>query len=190
MKGAGKPAIYVALFRGVNVTGNNMLPMKELPPIFEKAGCSAVKTYIQSGNVVFAAPATGCDGLTDKIQKQIEKKFGHRPAITLRTLTQMRAIVKSNPYLNCGLDHGAVAVTFLVGKLSAANIAKLDPNRSPGDEFAIVGNNMYLKLGNGFAKTKLTSNYFDSKLGVQGTARNWRTTVKLLEMMEEMAKTL
>ena len=123
-------------------------------------------------------------------QKQIEKKFGHRPAITLRTLAQMRAIVKGNPYLNCGLDQGFIAVTFLIAKPTAANIAKLDPNRSPGDEFTIISQNMYLKLGNGFAKTKLTSNYFDSKLGVQGTARNWRTTVKLLEMMEEMAKSV
>ncbi len=74
-----KPIVYVALLRGINVGGKNKLPMKELAEIFAKAGCGGVTTYIQSGNVVFTAPAGLCDGLAEKVSKQIEKQFGHKP---------------------------------------------------------------------------------------------------------------
>src|SRR4051794_32448847 len=101
-KQAKQSEVYVALLRGINVGGKNKLPMKDLAEIFATAGCGAVKTYIQSGNVVFKAPATLCQGLAQKVSKQIEKRFGHLPPIILRSQQQMLEIVRNNPFLEPG----------------------------------------------------------------------------------------
>jgi len=120
---------FVALLRGINVGGKNMLPMKELVAMFEKAGATNVKNYIQSGNVVFSAT----------------------PAIA-KTLSEV--------------------------------IAKaIDPNRSPGDSFIVRGSDIFLSIESA-AKTKLTNAFFDSKLQTISTGRNWRTVLKLMEMLD------
>lgn len=180
-----KPNVYVALLRGINVGGKNKLPMKELAEIFAKAGCGGVKTYIQSGNVVFTAPAGLCDGLAEKVSKQIEKQFGHRPPMVLRSQQQMMDVVWSNPFLLPGVDEKSLCVMFLGKKPTAQEIAKLDPNRSPGDEYFVRGEDIYMRVRH-MAETKLTNAYFDAKLGTVSTARNWRTTVTLAEMMEAL----
>src|SRR4051794_5558258 len=104
MTSSKNPVAYVALLRGINVGGKNKLPMKELAEIFAKAGCGGVKTYIQSGNGVFTAPASLCDGLAEKVSKQIEKRFGHKPPMALRSQPQMMDVVRSNPFLLPGVD--------------------------------------------------------------------------------------
>src|SRR5512147_2471739 len=126
---------YVALLRGINVGGKNKLPMKKLAEIFAKAGCGEVKTYIQSGNVVFTAPASLCDGLEEKVSKQIEKGFGHKPPVVLRSLQQMIDVVRNNPFLQPGVDEKSLCVMFLGKKPTAQEITKLESNRSPGDEY-------------------------------------------------------
>jgi uncharacterized protein (DUF1697 family) len=184
-----KPSeVYVGLLRGVNVGGKNKLPMKDLAEILAKSGCAEVKTYIQSGNVVFTAPESPCDDLPRKIATQVEKRFGHKPPMTIRSMQQMLDIVRHNPYVGPGMDESRVAVLFLADTPTAENVAKLDPDRSPGDEFTVRGSEIYLFVGkNGFAKSKLTNAYFDSKLATMSTGRNWRTTVTLLGMMESLA---
>jgi uncharacterized protein (DUF1697 family) len=178
---------YVALLRGVNMGGKNKLPMKELAKIFANAGCGGVKTYIQSGNVVFTALASVCDGLAERVSQQIEKKIGHKPPVLLRSQEQMTEVVRNNPYLRPGVDFKSLCVVFLANKPKAQDVAKLDPNRSPGDEYTLRRQEIYLYLPNGVADSKLTNAYFDSKLGTVSTARNWRTTVTLVEMMEALA---
>ncbi len=185
-KSTNKHSVYVALLRGVNVVGKNKLPMKDLAQMFAKAGCSEVKTYIQSGNVIFAAAPESCEFLVESVAKQIEKKFGHRPAITLRTPQELAKILRTNPFLEEGVDEKALAVVFLLGKPHPDAVATLDPNRSPGDRFAVIGREIYLHLPNGFAETKLTGAYFDSRLKVAGTARNWRTTQTLAKWAEDL----
>ena len=183
MTSSKKPTAYVALLRGINVGGKNKLPMKELAEIFAKAGCGAVKTYIQSGNVVFTATPGLCDGLGEKISRQIEKQFGHKPPVVLRSLQQLTDVVRHNPFLEPGVDLKSLCVMFLANKPTAEAIAKLDPERSPGDEYFVRNQDIYMRVKS-LADTKLTNAYFDSKLGTVSTARNWRTTVTLLEMME------
>ena len=185
-KQAKQSEVYVALLRGINVGGKNKLPMKDLAEFFAKSGCSDVKTYIQSGNIVFTAPTNLCDGLGEKVSKQIEKRFGHKPPIILRSQQQMLEIVRNNPFLEPGVDPKSLCVMFLADKPSAQQIAKLDPDRSPGDEFFVRGQDIYMRVKS-MAETKLTNAFFDSKLKTISTARNWRTTVTLLEMMEALA---
>ncbi len=177
---------YVALLRGINLLGRNKVPMKELASLCAKVGCCDVRTYIQSGNVVFAAPTRGCDGLADKISAAIEKQMGHRPVVVLRSLKEMQAIVRGNPFLNAGTDANLLHVMFLSEKATAEAVKTLDPNRSPGDEFVVRGKDIYLKLPNGVAESKLNNQFFDSRLKTVSTGRNWRTVTTLLEMMKEI----
>ncbi len=180
---------YLALFRGINVGGNNILPMKELSAIFTKAGCEDVQTFIQSGNVIFSAPTKVVAGLGENIGAQIAKRFGFRAPIVLRTREELQKAVARNPFVKAAGDAERLYVMFLADAPKADAIAALDPKRSPPDEFVVHGREIYLKLINGAARSKLTNAYFDSKLGTVSTARNWRTTTKLLELMEDKAGT-
>ena len=178
---------YIALLRGINLLGRNKVPMKELALLCAKVGCGEVRTYIQSGNVVFTAPSSGCDGLGEKISGAIEKQMGHRPVVVLRSLKEMNAIVRSNPFLQAGADANHLHVMFLSDKPKAEAVKSLDPNRSPGDEFIVRGKDIYLKLPNGVAESKLNNQFFDSRLKTVSTGRNWRTVTTLLEMMKEVS---
>lgn len=158
--------------------------MKDLAAMFEAAGCREVRTYIQSGNVVFRAGAPLAKKIPGVIETGIRRKFGYDAPVTVRSAKEMAAIVRGNPFVRRGCDPKALHVGFLAGKPAGADIAALDPDRSPGDEFAVVGTEIYYHLPNGFARTKLTSQYFDSRLKIISSARNWNTVLTLLEWMQ------
>ncbi|MBV8551371.1 MAG: DUF1697 domain-containing protein [Acidobacteriaceae bacterium] len=179
------PATHLALLRGINLGGKNKLPMKDLAAMFAGAGCHDIVTYIQSGNVIFKAASKVSVQLSDTISSEIEKHFGCRVPVVLRTAEQMRKAVDSNPFIKEGVPENTLHVVFLKDLPSPRRAGNLDPDRSPPDVFTLLGQEIYLRLPNGMARTKLTSYYFDSKLGTIGTARNWRTVTKLLELMEE-----
>jgi uncharacterized protein (DUF1697 family) len=174
---------HVALLRGINVGGKNMLPMKVLAEIFATTGCTDVTTYIQSGNVVFCAEAKVAEGLAGVITKQVEKQFGLKVPVVMRSAAELDAVIRGNPFLNVGAAEETLHVLFLADRPSADLAAGLNPARSAPDEFAVVGRDIYAKLVTGAAKTKLTNAYFDSKLKTVSTMRNWRTVLKLAEMM-------
>jgi uncharacterized protein (DUF1697 family) len=173
---------HVALLRGVNVGGKNSLPMKDLARMFADAGCTDVRTYIQSGNVIFRTPRTA-SGIADKITAAIEKRFGFRVPVILRTSEQLLQTIRGNPFLAGGVDAKWLHVYFLADPPKAGTIASLDPARSAPDAFHVLGQEIFVHLPNGMARTKLTNAYFDSKLSTTCTARNWATVLKLSEMM-------
>ena len=160
-----------------------MLPMKELAEMFADAGCSDVRTYIQSGNVIFKKTG-GTAQLADAITANIEKRFGFRIPVILRTAEELRKTIRNNPFLAAGVDAKALHVYFLAASPNARAIAGLDPARSETDAFQVRGQEIYLHLPNGMGRSKLTNAYFDSKLATTCTARNWATVLKLSEMME------
>ena len=174
----------VALLRGVNVGGKNPLPMKELAAIFVAAGCTNVRTYIQSGNVVCGAGPTIAKKLPALITREIEAHAGHRLPIVMRSAAELREAVNSNPYLTEGAETSALHLGFLADVPHPSRVAALDPKRSPPDRFHVHGREIYFHLPTGIGKSKLTSAYFDSKLATTLTVRNWRTVLMLLEMSE------
>ncbi len=187
-KGSSAKATFVALLRGVNVGGKNMLPMKDLQAMFIDAGSMDVRTYIQSGNVVFTATPALAREVVRVMPAMIGKRFKFEPAVILRSADEMERIVAANPFMASsamGVDDRSLHVAFLADVPAKSRIAALDPQRSPGDDFAVRGSCVYLRLGNGAGKTKLTNAYLDSTLQTISTARNWRTTLKLLEIMRE-----
>jgi uncharacterized protein (DUF1697 family) len=183
MKGAKTSLRHVALLRGINVGGKNMLPMKELIGLFVAAGCGDVTTYIQSGNVVFSADAKVVAGLGSLITARVEKQFGLRVPLVLRTTAEIDSVIRGNPFLKAGASEEMLHVSFLADEPGKDLVAGLDAGRSAPDSFAVVGREIYMQLVNGAAKTKLTNAYFDSKLRTVSTMRNWRTVLKLAELL-------
>ncbi len=150
--------------------------------MFADAGCTDARTYIQSGNVIFQAPRNAA-GIADKITAAIEKRFGFRIPVILRTSEQLLQTIRDNPFLARGVEAKWLHVYFLAGPPKAGAIASLDPSRSAPDAFHVLGQEIYLHLPNGMARSKLTNAYFDSKLSTTCTARNWATVLKLSEML-------
>jgi uncharacterized protein (DUF1697 family) len=171
---------HVALLRGINVGGKNKLPMKELAAMFAAAGCGDVRTYVQSGNVVFTAADVA--GLDERLAGEIAARFGIRVPVVLRSASAMQAVVKGNPFLKAGVAEEGLHVYFLACAAPAKEMVKaLDYERSPGDSYVVSGREIYLHLPNGVARTKLTNAYFDKQFGTVSTLRNWRTVVTLAE---------
>lgn len=173
--------VHVALLRGINVGGNNILPMKALAAMFVDVGCADVRTYIQSGNVVYAASAALARKVPTLIEAAIEREFGFAVPVQTRSAAELRDVVASNPFL-AQHDPSLLHVVFLAKAPNAKQIADLEPRRSPDDSFTVRGREIYLACPNGLGKSKLTNAWFDSRLATISTGRNWRTTTKLLEL--------
>ncbi len=180
-----KAQAYVALLRGVNVGGNNKLPMTSLAALCEAQGCTGVRTYIQSGNVVFRANAKTAAGFAAKLTEQIKDEFGFNIDVMVRSTDDMRSVVQSNPFLKPGVDLKLLHVTFLGDKPAAADIAKLNPVIEGGEVFAVQNREIYLYMPNGIGRSKMAVYRFDKILHTTCTGRNWQTVNKLLALMEE-----
>ncbi|MDE2851047.1 MAG: DUF1697 domain-containing protein [Acidobacteriota bacterium] len=173
---------HVALLRGINVGSKNRLLMSDLSAMFAEVGCADVRTYIQSGNVVFRADPELARLVPDVIGAAIAKRFGYRVPVLPRTSGELAAIVRENPFLRDGADTGKLHVGFLAKQPEAAAVDSLDRDRSPPDEFAVLGREVYFHCPLGLARTKFTAPYFESKLSTIMTVRNWRTVLRLREM--------
>jgi len=168
-------AAYVALLRGINVTGRNKIAMSELRPCFEALGHTDVRTYIQSGNVVFATKAGAPDRIGAAIEKSITATFGLDIAVLVRTRAELATVLKHNPF-------GPEAyVTFLDTVPARARVAALDPAAFAPDEFAVHGREVFVRCPNGYGRTKINNTFFERKLGVRATTRNWKTVTTLSE---------
>jgi uncharacterized protein (DUF1697 family) len=174
---------HLALLRGVNVGGKNKLPMKDLASMFADAGCRDVRTYIQSGNVLFTAPPDLAAQVPALIARRITEAFGYRTPVILRTAEQLAAAVARNPFLAAGAPVETLHVLFLADAPTARRVASLDSDRSPPDAFRVHEREVYLHTPNGIARTKLTNAYFDAQLATTSTARNWRTVNALFALM-------
>ncbi len=178
------PETYLALLRGINVGGKNQILMKDLIEIFIEAGCVNVRTYIQSGNVLFQTPESFSSQHPNLITSLIEARFGYRIPIVIRTLEQIREVLATNPFLQNGAPLESLHVVFLKDLPTALHAQNLDPERSPPDVFELRGQEIFMLLPNGAADSKLTNAYFDSKLKTVSTGRNWRTVNKLYDLMQ------
>lgn len=174
---------YVAMLRGINVGGRNRLPMRELAALFVAAGGDNVETYIQSGNVIFDASREAAANSSETVSHAIEHQYGYRIPVIVRTAAQVANVVDSNPWIPAGVPETMLHVYFLQTEPEQNRISALEPERSPGDAFAVLGQEVYLNLANGMARTKLTNAYFDSALNTISTGRNWRTVSKLHDLL-------
>jgi uncharacterized protein (DUF1697 family) len=175
---------FVALLRGINVGGRSMMSMPELRSLLTSMGLEDVSTYVQSGNVIFRSPRADRRALVAELEERIASAFDIRPAVLLRTPAELAEIAAANPFLDRESDFLKLHVVFMSAPPAADAVEALDPKRSPPDEFSVSGREIYLHLPNGAGRSKLTIDYFEKRLGVRATARNWKTLTKLIELTE------
>ena len=177
---------YVALLRGINVGGKNLIKMPALKACFEANGFDDVATYIQSGNVVFASPETRVTGLTARIEAMLAETFGYQATVVVRTRTQMRAVVDRAPK-GFGAEPAKYRydVIFLKGPLTA-RVAMKSVLTKPGIDEAYAGTGVlyFSRLIEKATQSRLNK-IVSSPIYPNVTIRNWNTTTKLVRMMDE-----
>ena len=165
----------LSLLRGINVAGQKKVPMVELKKLYEDLGLKSVRTYIQSGNVIFEG-----DAKEEKIEKAIFKHFGFEVKVINRSKEDLERVVKNNPFKGC--DEGRIYVTFLAESVEDSVIEKIQPFVAGAEKVVVAGREVYLYCPDGYGRTKLSNNLIEKKCGVAGTTRNWRTVGMLLEI--------
>ena len=175
---------FIALLRGINVGGKTMIKMPELKSLLAEMGFEDVSTYIQSGNVVFKSSTGDARKLAAAIEQRIAETFGLDITVLIRTPAELSEIAAHNPFQSRESDVTKLHVVFLGDRPASDAVAELDPDRSPPDEFAVLGREIYLHLPNGAGRSKLTIDYFEKQLGVRTTARNWKTLTKLIDLTQ------
>jgi uncharacterized protein (DUF1697 family) len=172
---------YIALLRGVNV-GGNTLRMERLRALCEELGLKDVRTYVQSGNVVFAAGRSSAHWARTLAQALAGE--ARLPVLVIvRSATDMARIVADNPFLKeKGIDTTKLHVTFLENAPARNAVKALEALPSGADRFVQAGEEIYVHCPNGYGNTKLSNTAFEKALGLRATTRNWNTVNKLREM--------
>jgi uncharacterized protein (DUF1697 family) len=176
---------YIALLRGINVSGQRLIKMTDLKELFEAQGFQNVQTYIKSGNVIFSSKEKSSDKITNIISNSIKQKFGFDVGVLVITPDKIEYVLKNNPYIKKKKDIDRLYVTFLSGLPSSENIKKLNLIDYSPEEYIMDDKLVYLHVPNGYGKAKLNNNLFENKLKVEATTRNWKTINKLWELSNE-----
>lgn len=175
--------IYIALLRGINLGGHKMIKMEALRAMFESLNFKNVKTYIQSGNAVFQYKENDTGKIEKKIAKKIQEECGFEVPVMVKELDEIKTVLKNNPFVNKRKeDITKLHVTFLSGEPAKEAIDKMKEGQHVPDEFILEGKNVYLLCPNGYGNTKLNNNFFENKLKVIATTRNWKTVNELAAM--------
>lgn len=174
----------ISFLRSVNMAGHNLIKMTELSGLYVELGFSDAKTYIQSGNVIFSNHGNiSAQSLSLQIEEAIRDRFGLTVSVMTRTEDELNDLFSVNPYLEEeDFDPSKMAVIFLHEKVTDEQIKKVEGIDYPPDKFEISGSEIFIYCPNGFGKTKLYTGFFEKKMGVVGTARNWKTVTTLMKI--------
>lgn len=173
---------FIALLRGINVTGRNKVPMADLRTLCSKNGMTEVETYIQSGNLVVSATGSAAD-LEKQLEALIEKKFKLTIPVIVRRASDWPAYMKANPFPEASAtEPNAVMLALSKKKPNAEALAGLRERAVRGERLELVGDALWIHFKDGVANSKLAPGLFDRLVGSPVTTRNWRTVVKLGEM--------
>jgi len=174
---------YIALLRGINVGGHKKIMMTDLRVIFEKSGFLAVRSYIQSGNVIFQSNEVDTKKLEKLIENALEKAYGFLVPVIILTRSKLEKIVSDNPFKPLeGDDTGKIYYVFLKDVPKRKTLELFKETKFQNERFFICKNYIYLKCLCGMGNAKLNNNLFEQKLQVKATARNHKTVSKLLEL--------
>jgi uncharacterized protein (DUF1697 family) len=176
---------WIALFRGINVGGKNILPMKELVSLLEGLGCEDVRTYIQSGNAVFRHAGSSAPDLAARIGAAVQASRGFEPTVLLVTAETLERAVRSNPFPEAEADPSKLILFFLAAVPPRPDLDAIESMRIASENFALMGEAAYLYCPEGLARSKVAARA-EKALGVPATARNWRSVNKILEMAREV----
>lgn len=177
---------YIGLLRGVNVSGKNRIKMQELRNVLSSIGLHGIKTYLQSGNLIFSNDDERADDVAFRISAEIKKSFDLQIEVLILSLPQFKTVVEGNPFVeNRDDDLSHFHVTLFqkkFGKFSAE--PKIEAKRADSEKIQYTENGIYLYCPHGYGKTKLTNNFIERQLSVVATTRNWKTILALLDLAE------
>lgn len=176
---------YIAILRGVNVGGKRKILMADLKQLFEKLDFNNVFTYIQSGNVIFKTKKKdGNTKFADLIEKSIADNYGFEVPIIIREFDEIEKIIMKNPFKKGDeiTDIKRLHVTFLKNTPKKSELDKIATYDFNPDKFEIIDNNIFVFCSGKYSDSKLTNKFFESKLKVSATTRNWKTVQKLYDL--------
>jgi uncharacterized protein (DUF1697 family) len=172
---------WIAFFRGINVGGRNILPMKELQGLLSEIGCVDVVTYIQSGNVVFRHKGGQASNLSKKIRQAVLDRFHFEPHVLLMSVKDLQSALLANPFPAAADNPKTLHLYFLSSAPTDADIDGLEKIKSTSENFELIEQVFYLHAPDGIGRSKLAARV-EKLLGVPATGRNWRTAQKVLEL--------
>ena len=170
---------FISLLRGINVSGHNMIKMPALKELYEQLGFSNIKTYLQSGNVVFNAKAKNNKQLEEQISSAIKDSFNLNVSVIVLTSKELETIIEQNPFTE---DKSNLYLTYLASTPAPFDPKIISEKTLPGEQFVYTPKVIYTYFAQGYGKTKIHTNFLESKLKVIATTRNWKTTNELLKM--------
>ena len=178
---------YISILRGINVGGKRKILMVDLKELYKSLDFENVITYIQSGNVIFESKKKNYNAVakafTKKIKEAIFEKYGFDVPVIIRSVEEIKNIIEINPYLKKeGVQIENLCVTFLSEVPTEENLEKINTYDYSPDLFQIIEDNTFLFIEVKYHRSKLTNNFFEKKLQVSATTRNWKTVSKLLEL--------
>src|SRR5271168_4373452 len=179
--------VIVSMLRGVNVGGHNILKMDQLRAVFQSLGLRDAQTFIQSGNVVCRAVGKDLAAVAKRIEKGIERSFGFRPSVIVRTAAELREVIVRNPFARrSGIEANKLLVAFLASSPAADALDKVLKINCEPEELRVSGRELFVYFPNGMARPKFSMAVVERTLKISSTGRNWNTVRKLLEMAEAL----
>jgi uncharacterized protein (DUF1697 family) len=174
--------VYVSMLRGINLGGKNRISMPDLRAVYERHGHDHVTTYVQSGNVVSRTSARSASAVERAITSAIAAELGLDITVLVRTPAHLTKVLDANPFVRAGIDPKVLHVTFLAAAPEHRAVSDLDGAAFAPDEFRVHGTEVYVKCPNGYGRTKINNTWFERKLAVAATTRNWKTVTQLAEL--------
>jgi len=179
--------VLISMLRGVNLGNHNKINMGALCALYESLKFEAPRTYVQSGNVIFRSKEKNSAALAKKIQNAIERAFGCRPEVILRTPDELRKAIAATPFATRpDLEPSKILVTFLAGEPGPEAYATLLSLKSHPEELHLKGRELYIYFPDGVGRSKLPWSSVEKLLKTTGTARNWNSVSKILAIAEEL----
>jgi uncharacterized protein (DUF1697 family) len=178
---------YIALFRGINVGGRNILRMADLVALLKKLGASRVETYIQSGNVVLQHEEEDPSQLARRIEEAIQASHGFEPQVLLRDALEVENAMASNPFPEAESEPKSLHLFFLESPPQNPDLDALDAIKESDERFDLIDAVFYLHTPSGIGRSKLAARA-EKALGVAATGRNWRTVGKIVEMVNRWSR--
>jgi uncharacterized protein (DUF1697 family) len=179
--------VVISMLRGVNVGGHNKIKMDALKALCVSLKLKDPQTYVQSGNVIFSTEEKDLAKLTKRIQDAIERKFGFRPDVMLRTAAELRDVIVRNPFAKRGgIEPGKLLVTFLAADPGKEAREKALAIKTDPEELHIIGREGYTYFPNGQGRSKMSWPAIERVLKTSGTGRNWNSVTKMMEIAEKM----
>jgi uncharacterized protein (DUF1697 family) len=172
---------FIALFRGINIGGHNLLPMKALTAILQDLGATGVTTYIQSGNAVFRSPSRNPGPLAKRLAAEIGKRHGFEPYVLIIEPQTLARVIAGNPFADALGDPVTLHVGFLADVPGKPDLEKLDNLKGDSERYHLGDGVFYMHLPEGAGRSKLAAGA-EKALGVPMTGRNWKTVSKLMAL--------